>query len=847
MKLKYLKLKNINSIENAEIDFTKFHNSLFLITGPTGSGKTTIIDAICAALYNKTPRLKTSAKGLLRNGAKEGEIELVFEINSKEYIARWKAKRNKDIIIKTTLQSEETEIDKHVSKEVEKILKLDFYQFTKAIVLAQGEFDAFLSANSTEKTEILKNILELDEYEKISRRVYEKTNELKNEIENLKSLIPNVEEEELKQKEEMKNNILKELEKLKKEINHFEKLKEKTELLSEIERINSSLDELKKELNDVLSVYREKEMEEKNIENEYNEFETEFQEIFQLISEYEKIQETLKMIKSQINNTEVHIQNKSKEIEKLKKEKDKLLEIKSKLSKQLSNNENFDNFEEIREIYNEFINIRSLKDSKIEKIKNLEKEYKEKEKEIIDLRQKLQNLSMKIIDPLIVELEKYREKLEEGKPCPLCGSTTHPFKKNPPDITRDDLEKYKNLKNDIEKSEKELQDIKTILKNFYDDLEELESEYKKTKEKLFDFSIYNEEDFVEFKAKKEHYEMVKLEYEKVKINLEHINLNISKTLSEIEELKNELQLLQKNKQNQEMKIEKIINKIGKKDVDKLKTELQNKKRLLKDKLQKVKKEFEKVKLYKKEIESKISTLEENLTKKEEKYKDFMQYSGEYDENLYNELKKRFDSYNIELGKVQESISTLIDNLEKKKEIEKKIEKKNNDLRIYEKINQKIGSKNGKKFSKIIIRYILDSLLYLTNERLKELSDERYFLEVVSDGDDFDLKIIDTFFENKIRDVKTLSGGEKFLVSLALSFSLSDFMREKINIESMFLDEGFGTLDKEHLNKALEVLKKASRGKTIGIISHVEMLKEEIEKQINVKVSNTKSYIECKGV
>ena len=106
---------------------------------------------------------------------------------------------------------------------------------------------------------------------------------------------------------------------------------------------------------------------------------------------------------------------------------------------------------------------------------------------------------------------------------------------------------------------------------------------------------------------------------------------------------------------------------------------------------------------------------------------------------------------------------------------------------------------------------------------------------VVDNDVLEIKlnIIDRFYNNTQRDISTLSGGEKFLASLALSFGLSDSIIGKVNMETMFLDEGFGTLDEESLKKAITMLKKASLGKSVGIISHVKSLKEEIPKQIQV--------------
>jgi len=166
MKLEKLTIKNINSFVGVkEIDFTKLENELFLITGATGSGKTTIFDAICAVLYNKTPRLGGSPKELLNNVSDEAYIKLTFSVAHDKFEAFWQVKRKKDKTIgnikrsfyknKIQIADKTTEFEKEISK----ILNLGFEQFTKAIILAQGEFDAFLKAKDDEKIKVLGKIM----------------------------------------------------------------------------------------------------------------------------------------------------------------------------------------------------------------------------------------------------------------------------------------------------------------------------------------------------------------------------------------------------------------------------------------------------------------------------------------------------------------------------------------------------------------------------------------------------------------------------------------------------------------------------------------------------------------
>lgn len=152
------------------------------------------------------------------------------------------------------------------------------------------------------------------------------------------------------------------------------------------------------------------------------------------------------------------------------------------------------------------------------------------------------------------------------------------------------------------------------------------------------------------------------------------------------------------------------------------------------------------------------------------------------------------------------------------------------------LNDLIGSQSGDKFRKFAQGLTLDHLVYLANLRLARLHG-RYQLQRKTD-DELGLHVLDTWQADAVRDTRTLSGGESFLVSLALALALSDLVSNKTRIDSLFLDEGFGTLDADTLDSALDALDNLNAtGKTIGVISHVEAIKARISTQIKVKKVN----------
>lgn len=184
-----------------------------------------------------------------------------------------------------------------------------------------------------------------------------------------------------------------------------------------------------------------------------------------------------------------------------------------------------------------------------------------------------------------------------------------------------------------------------------------------------------------------------------------------------------------------------------------------------------------------------------------------------------------------------------------KEYQNQIHEIDEKLGYWEILNNKIGDKNGNKFSKIAQQFTLDLLIQLANVKLKEFR-ARYQLHLEKQEDGLGkIMVIDEFLGGQLRNVETLSGGETFLTSLSLAMALSDFAANNAQLNTLFIDEGFGTLDPDSLANAMEAIDqiRTTSQKTIGLISHVQELRERIACQIEViPKGNGKSILEIRG-
>lgn len=519
-----------------------------------------------------------------------------------------------------------------------------------------------------------------------------------------------------------------------------------------------------------------------------------------------------------------------------------------------------------------------------ELIKALPKTISEQEEKLKNENTLLENFSLKSANQkLLASLEDHRKKLKKGEACPLCGALDHPFATNIPEDNTDELDKQIELQtNKVKQIETDLNSNKTTFKlkseslnNLKTKLKELETTLAKLINDFKEKYSYALDTHWENKSKE-----LKDAHRLHKKAIEFKN-QLEITLISIPKMDKMLAILEKakatSKQLKELYSEQVPIEQKVSSLEKKWNEIQSEHRVLeskKESLVKVEKNLEQdLKDLVPKIESKIQETDlsdiseafaallsyEDLTQLEAKQNKLKEYKQEISIKKnsilksLNELKIKDNPLSLEelnmqfstlqtqetskkkdLEEINRKLSNQSDYQKKIKEIEEKIKEESKNSRHWILLNELIGDSTGKKFNNFAQDLTLMQLLHLANQRLKMLS-KRYIMDSATKDEDESLVVIDKDMGGQRRSVKTLSGGETFVLSLALALALSDLASSNVQIKSLFIDEGFGTLDPETLDQTLTTLEQLQEegSKMIGIISHVTTLKERIATQIQI--------------
>ena len=885
MKPLKIKISAFGPYKNCiDIDFEKLGESgIFLITGDTGAGKTTIFDSISFALFGEVSgsnRPVPSVRSDFADNDTETFVELEFTHKNKKYKIRRNPayERTKKRGEGTTKTSAEASLEyddkvisgtKNVDIKIEEILGINSKQFKQISMLAQGEFLKILFAESKDRTEIFRRIFDTDIYNQIAKRLADKTRIAKAELEQLKdyfainssNIVWKDGIQSVQPKDVNELFIQEILEKLQQEIKINSEQFEKCQ-----EQISKQSDENSKMEKEITA------QKDKNDKIDRCQKLQEEQKVLQEKQEDIKQKEILIQKSQEIINKILPKEDKKKELEKEISQKQKVLQdISEKIELGNRKEEKFKQVLDLLEIIKvQFQKYSELKDGKTEledKIKKLQVIIKEQENKKIasENAQKLEaeweKLSTEVLEK---EKEFFKEqagilaeKLKENEPCPVCGSLHHPNLaiKSKSVLTKEELD---NLKEKEEKSRKILTDatnkvteinskIETLIKEFGEkpDVELYNKKYLEISEELekaynqlndnykqimlkdiviesFEYDIFKEK--ITNKISKEREEFLKLQTQQ-----EENKKQIDELLQKQEKAQNDYQntLKELGFENEEQYKKSVLNnsqiEIFSKETEKYKTDVTINATKLEE-IQKEIKGFEKVDLTAKiqEFNNKKQELE-NMRKQQMEYHRIFENNNRILVDLQTNSKK-LDS------KIKEF--TMVEDLSKI-------------------ANGTVYGKRRIEFEQFVQASYFDMVIIEANKRLLKMTDNRFLLvrkessERVSDKIGLELEVIDNY-NGKRRDVKSLSGGEAFKAALSLALGLSDVIQSYsggIVVDTMFIDEGFGSLDTESREQAINTLNQLTDNhKLIGIISHVTELKERIDKKVIVTKSTEGSKI-----
>ena len=467
------------------------------------------------------------------------------------------------------------------------------------------------------------------------------------------------------------------------------------------------------------------------------------------------------------------------------------------------------------------------------------------------------------------DVKALRRQLQEGEACPVCGSTAHPYHQEQEvvDTLFRSIEQeynvastnYQQMNNRSIALQRDLAHQKTVDGQI---AEQLAALYKAGIEAGNEEQIQRRlaelaERILEYRNLYAEWQRGDEETKKIRTHCEALRENVSLcrlAMQKVSSAKEQLVILQ-NAASAELKrfevIEKALNVLRQersqllkgKSADEAEAAVAKREKELNLALEKARKEVEAVHNRLSGLQGEMKQIALVIGELQEQYKKIES------PELLPEIIKKQQEENLNIERALSTMEARLLQQAKNKltveQIAKELAEKQTVAERWAKLNKLIGSADGAKFKVIAQSYTLNLLLLHANKHLSYLS-KRYKLQQVPDT--LALQVIDCDMCDEIRTVYSLSGGESFLISLALALGLSSLSSNNLKVESLFIDEGFGSLDAESLRTAMEALEQLQmQGRKIGVISHVQEMSERISVQVQVhKKVNGKSVLTVVG-
>ena len=898
------------------IDFTGQQQGIFLITGDTGAGKTTIFDAITYALYNQTSGGERNGN-MMRSQYAQPETETYVEL---EFLYRgqtYRVRRNPDYKITKTLKNgkireqkvphsvELTMPDGTVFPEkknatdakIIEILGLTADQFSQIVMIAQGDFLKLLYTKSDERKMIFSKLFRTDIYWKIQENLRRKSMEMDERIqendrafEQEKSRIILLPESEELPLDELVERLRERLKDALKEQNlrraNVEELNKKITKYEEINKLFVSLEKIRqtgKELEARQAESKERRQQIENARKADKVLVAEQQNLRQQQEVEQSAQAIAKMTETLANDQEMFESLKTQLQEVEAKQKREAADIQKKM---LALEQSFPSYEALQNARSEeqqakkvWEDLGKTSEESFHKkkagIAALKEQQKRQEQVVEQTKKNWEQTSLSasesakhyehIYEAFLKEQAGIlAENLSAGCPCPVCGSTIHPDPAKLSDHAVTELEveqakktraaaeekrdlayaafeaektKKQKLAQAVEKEEADFVLAQTIAKQQRKEAEQNYVSLQKIAEQIREKLVYPSL----AEAKKQYAAMQKA--------LEAAEQEIAKKRQKVSELAEAMNTLKGQKLAEEEN-QKTAKKLAAK-TEKEYAKLLEKSGFVSEETYHLailpERSRSKLEREEKEYESQClrQQSEQKLLEKQVSGKTYTDTS-ELNEQLKAEkqaLKETEKTY-MELHTAYENDRSVLQNCAVYLEKGKKLESEDQVIKSLSKTaNGRLSGSAKIDFETYIQRQYFKQIIHEANKRLLTMSNHQFILKLKEEAntgrktnEGLDLSVYSLVTDSE-RDVKTLSGGESFLAALAMALGLSDIVERSagaIHPDMMFIDEGFGSLDAQSRQQAIEVLAElAGDSRMVGIISHVTELKEQIDRKLVV--------------
>ena len=901
--------------QRTEIDLEQLGTQgLYLITGDTGSGKTTIFDAISYALYgsvNGQNRTIAMIRSTFATPDIPTEVELTFEYRGKTYVVKRnpeyerRSRRGDSVtkqIAEATLSMPDGTVvtgQGKVTNAINELLGIDANQFSQIVMIAQGDFQKLLMEDTGKRQDIFRKIFKTDYYQILQQKLSEQESKLRKEcdeheqalsifvngilcdptstlnieLEKAKSNALGITDEiELIQKiiaedrtaHKKLTDIITDLEKQCNTLRDTLSKNEETEKLrADYKQKSADFEEIQKTIVEVKQAFenekaRTKERTDKEAELAVlNEELKKYEELDAIAKDIKNIENQKKGLKEQIDTLKADCEKCDKQTSSLSEKLKELADAEEKFYKADAAQKEADKRK------NDFVELeKSAADCEhlLKEFNALQEAYISTQKSYEEFDVNYKHLRKIYMDE---QAGIIAQELKDGVPCPVCGSLDHPKPATKSEGAP--------TKEQLDQAEKEDKELNQAVSSANTKCAESKTLYENTLKVV-------KENYAKL-AKDESVEELSLLKQKI-VEQKDKALNLLKECNKKLEEENS-RVEQKNKKNKELpelqeRLKQKTEELQKKneELSALDARLQEKEKQAKEQRSKLK--FENLDAARDAVsalQNQIDKLKQDFDEAENKYNDEQtkftalesqvkqleaQLKGTNEINVA-ELKEKLEALDKERNNITDQKTAVDSRLTTNNTALENIKQRSQELSIIQNQYSYVsalsktangglsGGKEKIKLETYIQMTYFDRIIAHANKRLMIMSDMQYELVRKKEAADLrsqtglELDVIDHYNGGQ-RSVKSLSGGESFQASLALALGLSDEVRLSaggIKIDSMFIDEGFGTLDSETLQKAFKALSGITEGnRLVGIISHVDLLKEKIDKQIVVKKART---------